>query len=136
MKEVNVLCEDKGADYGSAFKYFAETEMKFKVNWISKVPKCDKYILLFKVETRIPEDVRRVIKKLGIKGERLGNNTMIVAMHCSEGENPIAVSNFIGSPDDPLYSLKLSNTFYNKTYTPKCDENDEAKRIIVSFLKR
>lgn len=61
---------------------------------------------------------------------------MIVAMHSSEGENPIAVSNFIGSPDDPLYSLKLSNTFYNKTYTPKCDENDEAKRIIASFLKR
>lgn len=61
---------------------------------------------------------------------------MIVAMHSTEGEKPIAVSNFIGSPDDPLYSLKLSNTFYNGTYTPKCDENDEATRIVVSFLKR
>lgn len=74
--------------------------------------------------------------KFYLSGEKLGNKTMIVAMHSTEGEKPIAVSNFIGSPDDPLYSLKLSNTFYNGTYTPKCDENDEATRIVVSFLKR
>lgn len=132
--KVKVLCEDSRADYSIAFKYFAETKLKYSVKWISTAPKRDKYILLFKVDTRIPEDIRRVIQKLNIKGERLGNNTMTVVMHNSEGEIRTAVSNFIGSPDDPLYSLKLSNIFYNGKCTSRCLENEEAKRIIVSFF--
>lgn len=59
---------------------------------------------------------------------------MVVAMHNSEGEKRNTVSNFIGSPDDPLHSLQLSNMFYNGKYTPRCSENEEAKRIIVSFF--
>lgn len=66
-----MLCEDFRADYSIAFKYLAETELKFSVKWISTTPKKDKYILLFKVDTRIPEDMRRVIQKLDIKGETI-----------------------------------------------------------------
>lgn len=65
---VKVLCEDRFADYSIAFQNFAEAELEYEVKWESKPPN-DKYILLFKIESRIPEDMRRATDKLNIKGK-------------------------------------------------------------------
>lgn len=65
---VRVVCEDRNADYSIAFQNFAEADLKYEVKWESKPPN-DKYILLFNIESRIPEDVRRAVEKLNIKGE-------------------------------------------------------------------
>lgn len=59
---------------------------------------------------------------------------MIVAMQCSEGGKPDTVSDFIGTPEDPLYSLKLTNIFYSGNCISRCQENENAKRDIEKFL--
>lgn len=65
---VRVLCEDKEADYSIVFRNFAETDLSYRVEYVSSPPKTNKYILLFKVKSRIPEDLQHVIQKLYSKG--------------------------------------------------------------------
>lgn len=59
---------------------------------------------------------------------------MIIAMHYSEGGKHDTVSDFIGTPDDPLYSLKLTNMFYSGNCITRCQENENAKKDIEKFL--
>lgn len=64
-------------------------------------------------------------------GEKLDDRTLVVPMHYFEGERPYAVANFIPNPHAPPPCLKLANTFYQGSNTPRCPENDEAKKIIL-----
>lgn len=67
---VYVLCTAEKADYKNAFKCFAEKEMKCKVKWVTKQTKSDRYLLLCNVESRIPDDVRKVLQQLGLEGKK------------------------------------------------------------------
>lgn len=130
-ERVRVLCEDKEADYSIVFRNFAETDLSYRVEYVSSPPKTNKYILLFKVKSRIPEDLQHVIQKLYSKGERLDDRTLVVPMHYLEGEEPYAVANFIANPHAPPTYLKLANTFYQGSYIFRCPANDEAKELIL-----
>lgn len=130
-ERVSVLCEDKEADYSIAFRNFAETDLSYRVEYVSSPPKTNKYILLFKVKSRIPEDLQHVIQKLYSKGERLDDRTLVVPMHYLEGEKPYAVANSISNPHAPPTHLKLANTFYQGSYIFRCLENDEARKLIL-----
>lgn len=66
--------------------------------------------------------------------KRVDDNMMIVAMHKSEGGKRDAVSNCIGTPDNPLYESKLTNIFYCKKSPVNCAENQKAKHDLKSFL--
>lgn len=130
-KRVRVLCEDREADYSIAFRNFAETDLSYNVVYVSSPPKTNKYILLFKVKSRIPEDLQHVLQKLYSKGERLDGRTLVVPMHYLEGEMPYAVANFIPNPHAPVSYLMLANTFYQGSYIFRCLENDEARKLIL-----
>lgn len=108
--------------------------MKSKVQWVNKPKDCGKYILLCNVVSRIPEDVKRVIQDLGLEGEALVNNTMVVAMHRSETGQHETVSNFIETPDESLNKLKLANLFYCGNTTLNIPANRKETTDIELFL--
>lgn len=62
------------------------------------------------------------------------NNTMVVAMHRSEGGRKEDVSDFFETLEDSLDSLRLTNIFYFGNFTIGCPENEKAKIDIESFL--
>lgn len=133
-KTVKVVCEDRNADYSIAFQNFAAAELKYDVKWESKPPN-DPYILLFNIESRIPEDVRRAVDKLNIKGEMRKNNTLVIGMIHSEGGKRNAVSNYIGNADDPLHHLELITIYYKGNYTTSSSTNKEAGCAIKYFFE-
>lgn len=59
---------------------------------------------------------------------------MVVAMHRSESGQKETVYNCIGTPEDPLYLLALTNIYYNGDRTFDCPQNKLAKDGIKSFL--
>nr|XP_034307040.1 uncharacterized protein LOC117682780 [Crassostrea gigas]XP_034307258.1 uncharacterized protein LOC117682842 [Crassostrea gigas] len=128
INTVYVLCTAEKADYKNAFKCFAEKEMKCKVKWVTKQTKSDRYLLLCNVESRIPDDVRKVLQQLGLEGKKLQHNTMVVAMHGRKED----VSDFF--EDDSLDFLRLTNIFYSGNFTIGYPENEKAKTDIESFL--
>lgn len=56
-------------------------------------------------------------------------------MHSSESGEQKTLSDIIGTPDDPLYLLQLTNVFYFGKTTLSCPQNDKAKNIIADFLR-
>lgn len=132
-KTVKVVCEDRYADYSIAFQNFAEADLKYEVKWESKPPN-DKYILLFEIESRIPEDVRRAVDKLNIKGEIKKNKTLVIGMIHSEGGKRNAVSNYIGNADDPLHHLELITIYYKGHYPTSSPTKKDAKCSIECFF--
>lgn len=132
-KTVKVVCEDRYADYSIAFQNFAEADLKYEVKWELKPPN-DKYILLFEIESRIPEDVRRAIDKLNIKGEIRKNKTLVIGMIHSEGGKRNAVSNYIGNADDPLHHLELITIYYKGNYTTSSPTKNDPRSSIERFF--
>lgn len=61
-------------------------------------------------------------------------NTLVVAMHKSEGEQRETEFGSTVTPEGELYSLPLTNIYYAVNRTLKCLENEKAKRDIESFL--
>lgn len=55
-------------------------------------------------------------------------------MHYSEAGKHDNIYDFIGTQDDPLYSLQLRNMFYSGNYITRCQENENAKKDIKKFL--
>lgn len=66
--------------------------------------------------------------------DRLRENTMVVAMHISEGGQHNEVSDVIGTAEDPLHALQMRNVYYSGNFATECSENDRAKQDIQSFL--
>lgn len=135
MKTVKVLTMDGKSDYTIAIRYFARTELNYKFNFVSKYEQSSKYLLLCNVQSRIPDDLEDTIKALGLEGKRLEENILVVAMHSSVGRRQKPLPDIIGTPDDPLYSLQLTNVFYSGKTTLSCPENEKAKHIIADFLR-
>lgn len=133
-KKVKVLSAAGSAGYKDAFEFFAKTEMDLCVKWVNKRKQGDKYLLLCNVVTRIPEDIRWVLQNLAPNGRSLDDETMIVAMHNSEGERQDILSEFIGHPDNSLHFLRVAHMFYRGNFMVNCSENVKAKDDISSFL--
>lgn len=134
-KTVMVLCVPGSEDYIKAFKSFIKKNFAVNVKFVTRRPQNGKYLVLCNVISRIPEDIKWVFDSLDIKDvKQLDNNMMIVAMHRSEGGKRDAVSNCIGTPDNPLYESKLTNVFYCKKKPVSCVENQKAKHAIKLFL--
>ena len=67
---VKVLCGKIDADYQRCFVRIIGEE--YKINWMRKTPgniSKEKYVVLFKVKSRMPEDVEEVLKDLEIEIE-------------------------------------------------------------------
>ena len=69
---VKVLCVDNGADYQICFERIIGDE--YKIRWLHKKPddiSKGKYVVLFKVNSRMPESLKYVLKnlKLNIEGK-------------------------------------------------------------------
>lgn len=135
QKTVKVVCEDRFADYSIAFQNFAEAELKYEVKWESKPPN-GKYILLFKIESRIPEDMRRATEKLNNKGEIRRNETLVIGMIHSAGgkQNENAVPNYICNADDPQDHLELTTIYYREGYPTSSHTNKKAESVIKCFF--
>lgn len=132
-KKVKVVCEKRKAPYSIAFQNFAVAELKYEVIWESKPPN-DKYILLVEIESRIPEDVRRAVNELNIKGEIRKDDTLVIGMIHSDGGKPNAVSNYIGNADDPLHHLEFITLYYKGYYPTSIDTNKETGCSIKHFF--
>lgn len=82
----------------------------------------------------MPLEFDNYINKCLILGKKLVKNTLVVAMHRSEGVQKETVFGSTVSPEGELYSLPLTNIYYAVNRTLKCLENKKAKRDIESFL--
>lgn len=133
--KVKVLSVAGSAGYKDAFEFFAKTEMDLCVEWANKRKQGDKYLLLCKIVTRIPEEIRGVLQKMDPNvGRSLDDETMIVAMYDSEGEREDIASDFIEHPDIPMRFLRITHMFYRGNFMVSCSENIKAKHGISSFL--
>lgn len=67
---MKVLCANIEANYQTCFEEIIGEE--YKINWMRKTPENiskEKYVVLFKVNSRMPEDVEKVLKDLDLKIE-------------------------------------------------------------------
>ena len=61
-----------GADYTKCFEYFIKREFNRRIKWVTSEGNSlakGKYLLLFDVKTRIPEDFQFNLKKIGLEGK-------------------------------------------------------------------
>ena len=69
-----MLCEDNAAEYAKCFEYYIKREFNRNVEWFSPRANVDdiaegKYLLIFDVKTRIPEDYKFSLENLGLAGK-------------------------------------------------------------------
>lgn len=70
-----MLCTAGMAEYKNAFQSFAKNELQWEVKWVSSNTEMklgSKYLLLFNVVTRIPDDLDSCLKDLRIEGKIQG----------------------------------------------------------------
>ena len=68
------MCGDINADYTKCFEYFIMREFGRRIEWVTSWENScktaeDKYLLLFDVKTRIPEDYQFTLQKIGFEGK-------------------------------------------------------------------
>lgn len=71
---VTVLCPLEEGHYKNAFKFFAENNMNLEVIWVNCWEYGSRFLLLFDVVSRIPEDVQYVLHKLKIDGKSIDDD--------------------------------------------------------------
>lgn len=72
-----MFCEDNTAEYATCFEYYIKREFDRNIKWITSKANSDdiakgKYLLIFDVKSRIPEDFKFTLVKLGLAGTLIG----------------------------------------------------------------
>lgn len=63
-----VLCADGTGWYKNVFEKFAKKKLNLNVQWLNRQEQSGKYLMVFNVLTRIPEDIQWVLSKLDLEG--------------------------------------------------------------------
>lgn len=69
---VTVLSTYAHEEHKEVFGSFVENELQLDLKWVyskSELKRKSKYVLLCKLESRLPEDVECILKHLGIKSK-------------------------------------------------------------------
>nr|XP_022295938.1 uncharacterized protein LOC111105825 isoform X2 [Crassostrea virginica] len=139
-ENVKVFCEDNAAEYAKCFEYYIKREFDRSVEWHTPGANADdiakgKYLLIFDVKNRMPEDYRFTLVKLGLTGRTLGNNILVVAMHRSHNGNKNDFYEFtsIDTTDYDLYSVNPISIYYSRTIL-SAEDNKKAHQTIKRFL--
>lgn len=68
---VMVLCVHGSEDYIKAFECFMKKYLALNVEWVTRPPQNEKYLVLCDVVSRIPEDIEWVFENLDLKGKNI-----------------------------------------------------------------
>lgn len=136
-KKIKVLCTAGDQDFKTAFEFFIAKNLHQKLKWINnktELKRKGKYVLLCDFKNRLPSDVQRALRDLGITIKEEKADILIVVMRKDSGGRDTKF-NFIGTEDHPLHHLQLTNIFYYQTYPISGDVNDKAAEDIKTFFR-
>lgn len=137
-KKVTVMSTLANEEHKEAFGSFVKNELKLDLKWVyskAELKPKSKYVLLCKLENRLPEDVECILKYFGIEIEEVYEyDILVVAMRKSDNGKQDTLSSSIGSETHPLHRLPVTTLFYYRHFTIHCYVNDKAKIDMKSFL--
>lgn len=135
--KVTVLSTFANEEHKEAFGSFVKNELQLDLKWVyskAELKPKSKYVLLCKLENRLPEDVECILKYVGIEKEVYEYNILVVAMRKSDNGRQDTLSSSIGSETHRLHRLPVTTLFYYRHFTIHCFVNEKAKTDIKSFL--